>query len=215
MNGCDRKHYSKNFCGAHYTRFKRTGAPHSETPLKQRGSVNLCSVAKCEFPMSCKELCEAHYERLRRTGKINADVPVARKSKIVCAVVGCGRAGKRSGLCEPHNARKTKYGDVLSEIPVGRMYKGNKTPNSLKDKRLRQKYNITEEDFNTLKIEQGGQCVICQQKNKRRDLVVDHNHISGKVRGLLCDRCNKTLGLLQDKPELATALASYLIKHGE
>lgn len=51
------------------------------------------------------------------------------------------------------------------------------------------------------------QCVICGSKEK---LVVDHNHISGEVRGLLCNHCNRGLGHFKDDPMLLEFAAQYL-----
>jgi hypothetical protein len=39
---------------------------------------------------------------------------------------------------------------------------------------------------------------------------VDHNHSSGKVRGLLCNRCNRAIGMFEDSPELLLSAISYL-----
>ena len=61
--------------------------------------------------------------------------------------------------------------------------------------RLR-KYGITQEDFNTLFIKQKGCCAICgkhETDNKQR-LAIDHCHNTGKIRGLLCIKCNIDLG---------------------
>ena len=52
---------------------------------------------------------------------------------------------------------------------------------------LRQKYDMTIEEYNAMVAEQGGKCKICNTETK---LVVDHNHATGKVRGLLCKQCN-------------------------
>lgn len=65
---------------------------------------------------------------------------------------------------------------------------------------------------------QGGACLICRQPETMtdsrygtvRDLAVDHCHISGHIRGLLCTRCNTVLGLMEDRPELLRASIEYL-----
>ena len=51
------------------------------------------------------------------------------------------------------------------------------------------------------------QCVICGNNEK---LVVDHDHKTGKVRGILCNNCNTGLGMLQDNPKLLLRAISYL-----
>jgi len=59
---------------------------------------------------------------------------------------------------------------------------------------------------------QGGVCAIC--KNKSRDgnfLHFDHDHVTGKWRGLLCDNCNRTLGMMGDDSDRLLAAARYLM----
>jgi len=42
---------------------------------------------------------------------------------------------------------------------------------------------------------------------------IDHDHVTGQVRGLLCGKCNSAIGLLQDDPEIIRAAAKYVMKH--
>ncbi|QSM04369.1 hypothetical protein PROPHIGD43A-4_59 [Mycobacterium phage prophiGD43A-4] len=58
---------------------------------------------------------------------------------------------------------------------------------------------------------QRGKCAICGDAPE--SLVVDHNHETGAVRGLLCNNCNRCLGLLKDNIEVLTSAAAYLIQH--
>ena len=69
------------------------------------------------------------------------------------------------------------------------------------------KYKITEDDFSNLFNIQGGVCAICGQTNPR---CVDHDHVTGKVRGLLCMACNFSIGVMKDSPERLRKAASYL-----
>lgn len=55
---------------------------------------------------------------------------------------------------------------------------------------------------------QGGRCLICDQIPDK--IVVDHDHRTGVVRGLLCGPCNRALGHLRDQPGLCLAAAEYL-----
>lgn len=84
----------------------------------------------------------------------------------------------------------------------------------LKDKYLRYGYGITLQDYNELLEAQGGGCGICGVLVDRvgRMLAVDHNHNTGKVRGILCSDCNTALGLLKDSPELLSKAITYLVK---
>lgn len=70
--------------------------------------------------------------------------------------------------------------------------------------RLMKKYNLTIEQFDELLASQQGLCAVC---NLERAAVVDHRHCDGKVRGLLCSKCNRALGLFHDNiSSLATAI---------
>lgn len=57
---------------------------------------------------------------------------------------------------------------------------------------------------------QMGLCSICQKPECNIKLAVDHDHETGKVRGLLCKRCNMAIGLLDDDPHVVTRAALYL-----
>lgn len=61
---------------------------------------------------------------------------------------------------------------------------------------------------------QGGVCAVCEQPQLGdiKNLAVDHNHETGEVRGLLCNRCNPALAILDDPAWLAAALA-YVEAH--
>lgn len=69
--------------------------------------------------------------------------------------------------------------------------------------------NFTVEEFEAMLEEQGGVCAICGRDGERT-LHVDHDHKTGKVRGLLCDNCNHGLGKLGDDPDQLEAGAHYL-----
>lgn len=75
---------------------------------------------------------------------------------------------------------------------------------------LRRKYGIEAEDFDTLSSLQEGVCAICGGPPRGKPLHVDHDHRTGRVRGLLCYRCNLAVGQLDDSPERAERLAQYI-----
>lgn len=76
---------------------------------------------------------------------------------------------------------------------------------------LKMKYGITLAEYEILAEVQNHVCAICKkpQMNGRR-LAVDHDHRTGKIRGLLCGKCNFALGYLNDNPVLADIAAAYL-----
>ena len=87
------------------------------------------------------------------------------------------------------------------------------------DKLRKRKYGITREQYEKMLREQEGLCAGCHQPETVtrggvvRELVVDHNHETGAVRGLLCSKCNIMLGLCKDQTVVLLRLADYLVDH--
>lgn len=73
-------------------------------------------------------------------------------------------------------------------------------------------YGLTPEDYDKLLASQNGVCAICGAKEALNGykLYVDHDHATGKVRGLLCHHCNIALGALRDNPTLLRKAAKYI-----
>jgi hypothetical protein len=85
-------------------------------------------------------------------------------------------------------------------------------PRQTKGYRLKYRFGIDMADYDALLEKQGGVCAVCKQEDpvKGRALAVDHNHKTGKVRGLLCSKCNKGIGLFKESPELIEKAIKYL-----
>jgi hypothetical protein len=78
---------------------------------------------------------------------------------------------------------------------------------------LKRKYGMTLEDYDRMLEAQGGGCAICGRPPREDiSLHVDHDHVTGRVRGLLCFACNNTLGDFKDDPARLYAAAEYLTK---
>ncbi len=78
----------------------------------------------------------------------------------------------------------------------------------IRNNELRRKYGITSEQFNELLMRQGGACAICRGTLKK--LHVDHDHQTGRVRGLLCNCCNVGLGMFRDDVAALRGAIAYL-----
>ena|SRR5579884_3381296 len=96
-------------------------------------------------------------------------------------------------------------------------------PKKVKAGNLRNLYGISQEQYAELLSSQDHKCAICckhksknvfdKRNNKVRDLAVDHNHVSKKIRGLLCYHCNIAVGMLKDDIKRAENLVKYLKLH--
>lgn len=107
-----------------------------------------------------------------------------------------------------------------SSAEANKRYRQN-NPDAARNSELKTKFNITLNQYNERLIEQAGVCKICGEVNQGgKRLAVDHDHsccpgvksCGNCIRGLLCDRCNTTLGKFNDSPELIRKLADYLEK---
>lgn len=77
-------------------------------------------------------------------------------------------------------------------------------------------HGINRAQYNEMLLSQGGGCAICGSTDSRHPvsrLVIDHCHVTGKVRGLLCSHCNRGIGFLEDSSERLRQAANYLDSH--
>lgn len=84
-----------------------------------------------------------------------------------------------------------------------------------KDWYLQKNYGITLDDYYQMLDNQNGCCAVCNAlppTGRKKYLAVDHDHDTGKVRGLLCDNCNRAIGLLKDNVEVLDKASEYLKK---
>ena len=81
--------------------------------------------------------------------------------------------------------------------------------------RLKTLYNLSKEKYHQILEQQGNVCAICKQLDPKTRMVVDHNHLTGQIRGLLCHKCNRTLGSLKDDLGLVRSCLSYLMKFSD
>jgi hypothetical protein len=155
-----------------------------DAPRGPRG----CRVGRChnhtDRPIHARGLCQSCYVKHRRSVK---------KQKASCHP---DRPHVAKGFC------KNCYSNhIKKKLPHWRR--------SLVWRRASLKYNfgITLEQFNELFAAQNGKCAICQKefgKEYKNRANVDHCHATGKVRGLLCFRCNTSVGVFENFGELAS-----------
>jgi hypothetical protein len=107
-----------------------------------------------------------------------------------------GRVRQESGAV-PRGGRRRKY---------RREPGGPDSPEGRRKRHLRETYGITPEEEKRLREAQEGLCPICGSPAQ----VVDHCHTTGRVRGLLCHKCNRGLGHFMDNPVMLVRALEYL-----
>jgi hypothetical protein len=126
----------------------------------------------------------------------------------VCIDCGDGVTGQKSKRCLPCR-RKFEQGNTKPRHEYARNWA------------LQKKYGIDNDGFEAIWNAFRGQCGICskeltmpEQKRGQRPsaAVIDHDHNTGNIRGLLCNSCNKAIGLLKDNADLVQKAADYLRK---
>lgn len=89
----------------------------------------------------------------------------------------------------------------------------SRTPEQRRENLLKVRFGITITDYERLLKLQNNKCAICEtekgDKSGRR-LHVDHNHLTGEIRGLLCVKCNYAIGAFQDNPDILLKAIAYL-----
>tara|TARA_B110000977_G_scaffold15929_1_gene19447 strand:+ start:156 stop:485 length:330 start_codon:yes stop_codon:yes gene_type:complete len=82
---------------------------------------------------------------------------------------------------------------------------------------LRVRYNITTEQYDTILKQQNNCCDVCGEHESKfkNSLCVDHNHSTGKIRGLLCNNCNSAFGKLKENTNIMYNLINYANKYNK
>lgn len=131
---------------------------------------------------------------------------------------------------EPFSPTNFKWEEHLRKLPNEsrsqwwarkRAARISANPSLESDRNIKRQYGLTREIYNEKLKVQNFVCAICEngelsidgKSNTKRNLAVDHNHKTGKIRGLLCWRCNTTIGKINEDLDLIDKMKAYLIKH--
>jgi len=120
---------------------------------------------------------------------------------------------------ESHRNRQRRYKERnLEKVRVSQKLWYDANKERYRENKLKRLYNLNLNDYEKMLQEQKSCCAICSAKvEEERDkvLVVDHNHLTGNVRGLLCHKCNTGLGLFRDNEAYLLKAVEYLRKFSE
>lgn len=221
---------ARGLCSGCYTRLKRNGTIARKN-VQNRG--RLCREDGCTEPAHAKGYCTLHYMRaqhpLRSTWRsIRSRYPGQTPSEWLSFNVFLSDVGERPSA--KHQLRRIEEDQPYSTTNVrwvGPTTVDHMTPDQRRTYSrqwsLNSSYGINIQEFENLLEKQNGRCAICCEKETRingksgkpQPLSVDHDHDTGKVRGLLCVRCNRMLGYGRDNPEILRRAIAYLERHKE
>lgn len=125
---------------------------------------------------------------------------------------------KKDGLYSSCTECRTAHNNSDSAKKIKKEWRINNKP-LMREKNYKKSYGMSIDDYNVLFEKQNGKCAICGSVETKRKasnfFAVDHCHKTGKVRGLLCDRCNVGIGSLEDSYDIVLSAANYLRKSME
>lgn len=135
-----------------------------------------------------------------------------------CSDKRCSKCGevKSTSLFHKNKGRKDGLADrckVCARKVANDSYKAN--PEHRWRIEIKRKYGLTAIQYYMMLDQQGGKCKICKGigpggAGRTSRMAIDHCHETGKVRGILCNRCNRALGLFEDDISNLTAAIEYL-----
>ena len=162
--------------------------------MQAKNNIKICS--KCKNPKSILEFCN---------NKCNID-------GLECWCRECHKEKIRI----KNQIRQRKYKETRKRYNDTHKEQMSKQK---AEKRLSTRYGITIEDYRVMQENQNGKCSICNKEqtrlnrnNKPIRLAVDHDHKTGRIRGLLCYKCNSGIGYFNDNIELLSKPINYLTK---
>ncbi len=220
--------FTCQICEARFERLNKGRPPLYCSPRCRRDNVNAkrreimfvagpCLIPGCENlrRSATAQWCEAHYHlNYRNGGPTTTKIRVANGSCHHCGTP----IGRKLLFCDSLCRRRFRMGapgrhlscvicdvQLAADFSLGSMY-CSRYCKSLSGKAT--KYGLTIAEFRKMYSEADG-CAICGN-GSRADLVVDHCHASGAVRGLLCGRCNVGIGMLDEDAARLSAAIDYL-----
>lgn len=210
VEACDRTaYYSREWCRTHFQRWKRTGDVQAHVPVQQKQQRGESCVLGCQAPQVARGWCSMHYNRWRTTGNPGPARRLYNKSDQAApekTCTGCGQTKPKAQF-----NKEPRIGD--GRASACKTCSGKKERN----RTLLRKYGVTVAEYDALAAAQGGCCRICGNPPppEQRGLVVDHCHVTGVVRGLLCNNCNALLGMAADDIDRLKAAIRYLERSTE
>ena len=125
----------------------------------------------------------------------------------------CKSCGEVKPILEFYPHKKSKGGYIRHcKVCVSLQRKKKYCSKKTRAAHIKSKYGLSEEDYTALFEKQQGKCSICGKHDPKdyHGLCVDHDHNTGKIRGLLCHNCNSALGNFYDNVDYLLSAVDYL-----
>lgn len=109
----------------------------------------------------------------------------------------------------------SKQGHNIRDCKTCAKDKYQRRASQVRENHLNRKFGITQEQYEQMLEAQGGKCALCPRTEPggMGSFHIDHCHTTGKIRKLLCTKCNSCLGQADDDPERLEAMAKYIREH--
>ena len=170
-----------------------------------------CSACKGEFPTSCfhKATKTTRGYQYKCKACVSADDKTTHRMAYQRVKVAEWRGNNPEKRKEQKQRHYEKHKDRIDQRAKD-WYYNNKDRHT--SSALLRKYGITLDQYNLMRAQQNYCCAICndQEDSVEKKMFVDHNHTTGKIRKLLCTKCNVGIGMLKDSPDIMERAAKYL-----
>lgn len=162
------------------------------------------TLKRCSTCGDEKSLTEFHNDKNGKNGKAR-----------LCKVCACLKSSKWH-ISNPEKARaaRSRYQKENKDSLNLKAREYRRThPEKVQNSKRLYRYGITEGEYEVMLQNQNGVCMICGRPPKKNRLNLDHSHTTGKIRDLLCIKCNGGLGYFNDDPSLMLKAVEYLFHH--
>lgn len=179
-----------------------------------------CSKPECDEPHHSRGFCDRHYRQAKRRGELPPR-PSAEETLHALSNVDMDAKLADCAVCGPAVQVKVRYRQQRKSVDVQCLAKARERNKRWRERReedrpdgatsygrLRWVYKLTVADYERMLTEQAARCAICQGEFPK--LLVDHDHETGAVRGLLCAACNAGIGCLRDDIARLERAIAYL-----
>lgn len=182
----------------------------------------ICTIEDCERERYARGWCNKHYLRWWKHGDPNMMLPnlgnrAPREIPEIRTCTECGKTGPRDefarnrNLCKPcRTAYARQWAIANPERRAASRARSAANRVDIEKRRKAIRLGIDPDLVEAYRADHHGACDICGGVPDVRDLAIDHDHVTGAFRGMLCTNCNNGLGRFRDDPKVLARAIEYL-----